>query len=1120
MDGSTIESETTSPITPSHWPAIESAALPVVDPRRYDVIGEFARGGLGRILEVYDRRLGRLVALKELLAGRRDDERFLREALVTARLQHPAIVPVHDIGRWPTGEPFYAMKKVAGCSLRQVLAEAHTLDDRLALLPHVIAVAEAMAYAHSHRVIHRDLKPDNVLIGSFGETVVIDWGLAKDLRVEEEVVDDAAPEPLTDGHLTHVGAVLGTPAYMSPEQACGQLVDERTDVYALGALLYEVLAGAPPYQGSSVDEVLQKVRTASVPPVERCQPEVPPDLAAIVRKAMAAQPEKRYPTAAGLVEDLWRFQTGRLVSAHHYSPATLLRRWLKRYRLPVAVATLALLVLAAIAAWSVQRIVAARIEAEAARHAAERRANQLLLSQARGVLERDPTEVLAWLRSYPDTGEDWDTLRALAIEAWSQGVAHDVLPHNGFFAFAADVRGQRQQWIGARDGQTLEMHDVDTGALTERIVHQGQVYRVAVSAAGHILAVRNLNGDGVTIHDRVHATRRVLRHPEAPVTEFALSPDGRWLASADAAGTLLLWPIEGGAARVLSRSGRPVLSIDFSGDARWLLPIFEAPAPLRLWEVASSREVQLSEPSGVSAAVVSPDGTLVACGREDGTVVLWTSVGGLRRVLGTHSGRVTDVAFSPGGRVVASIGKDGLVQVWSVLSGERRLVGYHRGPLATLQFSPDGHQLAAAGPDGEVRLWQWERGETRVLGRSMMRVLELMFSPDGRYLAAMGEDRTARLYSIEGAMHREVQGHGMPIFQTTVSPDGRFLATAGQDRMLGLWSLPGGEGGLLPGHEEVVFRAAFAPSGAFLVSASLDGTLRQWNLRTCPVGAGTVQCRPSSRVLAGHDGPVWAVAVSPDSRWLASAGTDGTVRLWDAAGDAVHVLPGPHVRVRALAFAPDGRTLAVAGDDQTLWLVNVATGGVRSLEGHHDTVYDATYSHDGRHLVTAGWDRTLRLWDLTTGSAQVFSGHQDRLRSVAFTPDDRWLISVGEDGLVLRWEVSTGAMQPLGRHHDKIYQIAIAPDGTLAASASRDRTVQLWDLRRGVSLGALRHAADVSSSSFSPDGRWLISGSTDGVIHFWSLPLLSSVPREPAALQAWMAKLSTATSQGPQLVSP
>jgi serine/threonine protein kinase/tetratricopeptide (TPR) repeat protein len=343
----------------------DAARLPVVGREHYAVEGEFARGGMGRILSARDRRLSRPVALKELQAAASADAgRFVREALVTARLQHPAIVPVYEAGRWPDGVPFYAMKLVSGRTLDALLREAGSLAGRLALLPHLLAVAEAVAYAHSQRVVHRDLKPQNVLVGPFGETVVVDWGLAKDLAAEGEGMAPAPGEPSPapagaapavpspargsagGSDATVAGSVLGTPAFMPPEQARGEAVDERADVYALGAMLYYLLAGAPPRSGTTVLEVLRAAATERPRPLAEREPAAPPELVAVVDKAMDPEPARRYRDAGELAADLRRFQTGQLVSAHRYSPGELLRRWVRQHRAVVTVAAVLSLALA------------------------------------------------------------------------------------------------------------------------------------------------------------------------------------------------------------------------------------------------------------------------------------------------------------------------------------------------------------------------------------------------------------------------------------------------------------------------------------------------------------------------------------------------------------------------------------------------------------------------------------------------------------------------------------------------------------------------------------------------------------------------------------------------------
>jgi tetratricopeptide (TPR) repeat protein len=342
--------------------------LVAVDPDHYVVGDEIARGGMGRILRARDRRLGRAVALKETFVKTGDTaKRFEREAKITARLQHPSIVQLHEAGVWPSGEPFFAMQLVKGRSLAEVVAGAKTLEERIALLPNVLAVADAIAYAHSERVIHRDLKPRNVLVGDFGETVVIDWGLAKDLDTAEDI--DAVPGG-DDPGLTALGTVIGTPAYMPPEQALGESVDERADVYALGAMLFHVLSGRAPVLGNSSEEVLASVVSGDVPALAAIQPDVPADLLAIVAKAMAFAADDRYRTARELAHDLRRFQTGQLVSVHRYSAGQLVRRWLRRHRAAVTVIAIALAVLVGFGVLSIHQILVAEHAADEQRRAA------------------------------------------------------------------------------------------------------------------------------------------------------------------------------------------------------------------------------------------------------------------------------------------------------------------------------------------------------------------------------------------------------------------------------------------------------------------------------------------------------------------------------------------------------------------------------------------------------------------------------------------------------------------------------------------------------------------------------------------------------------------------------
>jgi len=348
---------------------------------RYRFVAELARGGMGRVTVLLDTLLGREVAVKEVLpeAGARALRRFEREALLTAGLEHPGIVPVHELVRGPDGEPYLVMRRVKGRPLDEAVAAASGLAGRLALLPAVLAAVDAVAYAHGRGIVHRDLKPSNVLLGEFGETVVIDWGLARELgagadgEADGPAAADGRSGAFDDG-LTRAGSVLGTPAFMSPEQARGEAVDPRADVYALGAILYQLLTGQRPYAGTPSQELVQAVRAGPPRPIRALAPELAPELAAIAERAMAREVPARYASAQELSEDLRRFQTGRLVSAHAYSSRQLVARFLRRNALPVALTAAFVLALGALGAVSVRRVLSERAAAEAARDQARREA--------------------------------------------------------------------------------------------------------------------------------------------------------------------------------------------------------------------------------------------------------------------------------------------------------------------------------------------------------------------------------------------------------------------------------------------------------------------------------------------------------------------------------------------------------------------------------------------------------------------------------------------------------------------------------------------------------------------------------------------------------------------------
>ena len=422
---------------------------------RYTLGPVIARGGMGTILSALDRRLSRSIAIKRLdsdepvLAGR-----FAREIRITASLQHPGVVPIYDSGVLPDGRPFYAMRHVPGATLEGVMRERRGADERLALLVPLLAAAEAVAYAHERGIMHRDLKPSNVLVGPFGETVVIDWGLAG--IDAPSIRQPSGPEAADDAATTRDGVVLGTPRYMAPEQARGEPATLRSDVYALGALLYHALSGSPPVADDDVERVLERVARADVRPLATIAPGLPRELVDIVERAMAPSPEGRYSTAGELAADLRRFQTGQLVGAHAYSRRDLVRRFVRRHRTAVTLSALFAAILVAGGAMSARRIVGEREVAEEQRKQAER--------------ERAGAEDLLQFLLYDMRGK----LSSLGRLDLLSGVADRV---ESYYVKTAAARAERPEVLGER-AKLFELRAevarmAGDGPAGERYVNQG-----------------------------------------------------------------------------------------------------------------------------------------------------------------------------------------------------------------------------------------------------------------------------------------------------------------------------------------------------------------------------------------------------------------------------------------------------------------------------------------------------------------------------------------------------------------------------------------------------------------------------------------------------------------------
>ena len=959
----------------------EPAELPAIDPDAYEVLGEIARGGMGRILRARDRRLDRIVAIKQLLVSSpKLAALFEREVRITARLQHPSIVSVYEAGALPGGELVYAMRLVPGRALRDVLREPRDLPERLGFLPMVIAVADALAYAHQQRVIHRDLKPGNVLVGEFGEVVVIDWGLAREL----DAPDDAAA----------AGGAMGTPAYMSPEAARGEPVDERADVYAIGAILYEALAGAPPYGGVSASEVRAAVRAGPPPPIEARARGVPADLAAIVAKAMARTPGDRYPSARELAEELRRFQTGQLVSAHAYSVAERAARWVRRNRAPVAVAAVALAVVAALAAIGVARIVRER-------DLAADRADRLTLAQARLESDRDPLAALRTLMTLPRRSPHWGAARVIAADALADGIAAAVPAAGDVVAVGLDATGPRV------------MTRVEAGlAVGDALVPlAGVPAAIAASARADTIAAVV---DGELLVWRVGAAEPVLRRPATRADpRLALAADGSAVAVAGRDLGVRAWTVADGVEHLHDETARDVGLLAISGGARVIALGRGVRVELR---GALARDLDLA--GRVVALAVSGDGAAIAVATDDGAVRV-EDVAGDAAVRLPHDAPARALALGDGAAWIAT-GADRVVRIWDRAGSLHHELRGHRGEVIALAVSADGDAvvsaefagarrwqladggatrlggpraaglalaagdgwLAAAGADGSV--WRWAPGAAAAerLGAHAAAATTLAIGDAGLVVSG-GDDRTVRAWTPDGA--RVLGAHGGAVRAVAIAPGGAVAASAGDDRVVRLWSLADGAEQVIGWHGAAVTALAF--TAGRVVAIADEPVVRVWD----PAGGA-----PRELALAA---PATALAVAPGGA-IAVGTRGGDVVHWPAAGVAT-VIARHRGPVRDLAFAPDGRAVASAGDDGR---VIVARPGAapRVLAGHDDFAVAVAFAPDGRTVASGGEDGAVRLWDVDSGEGRALAAGA-WVADVVFADGGDAVIAIGADGVVRRW---------------------------------------------------------------------------------------------------------------------
>ena len=1028
----------------------------------YQIIEQIGAGGMATVYKAYHAAMDRYVAVKvlpeQMCAEPELRKRFDREAKVVAGLEHTHVLPVHDYGE--AGNRLYLVMRYI---------QAGTLKDRICAGPMDLVevnrlfrqVGSALDYAHRLGIVHRDVKPSNVLLDDEGNCYLTDFGLAKILESSVQ--------------LTASGVGLGTPAYMSPEQGQGEKADARSDIYALGVVLYEMIAGQTPYQAETPLAVVLMHITAPLPPIRNVKPDVPEEVERVILKAMAKDPDDRFQTVREMMDALdeaveaarRKFPAESVLAEPPMSlsgpvaAGTTVPKKTKKKWIWAAVGAAALSLLCLVTLVVAVRFLPFRVQVKDGQVEVVRRAG----TPPTVIWSPTPQETKT---AVPVQALATKTPPSLTDMAQAATWTPTPEPTNTFSAIASATPTPPPSTETPTPQPTLPpWNDV----FAQLVVLDKGGYQAAFSPHGKLLAV---TGHDITLYD-TQTWQEVRTLGSDGAFGVAFSPDGKTLAAI--VGEVKLFDVATGAERLT-------------------LPGFE------IHTTAASGHFLAFSPDGKTLAVVVDD-----------VVKLFDAESGDEKGIILAQGAFA-IDLSPDGQMMAAAGWGSGLSLWDVASGQQvrtfgdRMLGAQRA-----LFTPDGGTLVSSstGRESEATLWDVESGRT--LGSFAGHddtINDLALSPDGRLLATVSRDVTVKVWDM--ATKQEVQtltGHSKEANSIAFSPDGTMLASVSWDGTTRIWGLVSKEAAATPSPTQASAGPTMTPVPLSALAISPENASQVKQASSLAQGGEQIAWSLDGRyfAVAGHELVVYdaetgqqvrkigrsntdGIAFSPDGRTLAAI--MGEVKLFDVTtGAELHTLSGTRISTTAasgyfLAFTPDGKTLAVVVGE-VVKLFDVESGSETGLIIARGSNAIA-FSPDGRLLASGAWDG-LRLWDAATGQqVRVLGDRFVSAHRLAFSPDGGVLASSGTgDEPIQFWDVESGReLRNWQGHTDTINSLAFSPDGQLLVTASSDLTIKIWDVATGQELHTLiGHTGEVSSVAFSPDGATLTSTTWDGPTLLW-----------------------------------